>query len=154
MSTPFLGTGWAFPVESTPRDPVPAPLGQSPLEAATPADPEQIALAVEERSIRESIAIILGTARGERAMRPTFGCGLNQLVFEPNDSMTAARASLEVRESLVDWEPRIEVLDVRAGADPVVPERLVIELEYRVRTTNNVFNLVYPFYLRSGSQAR
>jgi hypothetical protein len=142
--------GWAFPVEPAPREAV----GEAP-EELPPEEQGRLALAREERSIRESIMLIVGTARGERVMRPTFGCGLHDLVYEPNDSMTAARASLEIRESLIDWEPRIEVLDVQAGADPVEPEKLLINLDYRVRSTNNVFNLVYPFYLRTaGAQAR
>jgi uncharacterized protein len=150
MSEAFRGIGWAFPVEPEPREPVAEPLAPVPEE-----ERGRIALSREERSIRESIMLIVGTARGERVMRPTFGCGLHDLVYEPNDSMTAARASNEIRESLIDWEPRIEVLDIRATPDPVDGDKLVIELEYRVRRTNSVFNLVYPFYLQtSGAQAR
>jgi Bacteriophage baseplate protein W len=115
----------------------------------------RVELAREERSIRESILLIVGTARGERVMRPDFGCGLHELVFEPNDSMTAARASSEVRESLIDWEPRIDVLDVSVTADGVERNKLLISVDYRIRRTNSVFNLVYPFYLESaGAQAR
>jgi phage baseplate assembly protein W len=131
MSSGFYGVGWSFPVW---HDSAGA-----------------IALSAEEESIRESILLIVGTARGERAMRPTFGSGLNQLVFEINDTMTAARASAEVRDSLIEWEPRIEVLDVRAGAGGDDANLLLIELDYRVRSTNNVFNLVYPFYLQTGT---
>jgi phage baseplate assembly protein W len=145
MSEAFLGVGWAFPVATEP----PAP------EQRDDPPPRPVELAREEQSIRESIELILGTTRGERLMRPDFGCGLAHLVFEPNDTMTAARASAEVRESLIDWEPRIDVLGVRVGPDPNEDEKLLISLDYQVRRTNNVFNLVYPFYLRSaGAQAR
>jgi Bacteriophage baseplate protein W len=153
MSEAFLGIGWAFPVETAPREAPDEP--STTAETPLPEDEGRVALSREERSIRESIMLILTTARGERVMRPTFGSGLHELVYEPNDSMTAARASLEIRESLIDWEPRIEVLEVRAAADPVEPEKLLLTLDYRVRRTNNVFNLVYPFYLRTaGAQAR
>jgi uncharacterized protein len=150
MTEAFLGIGWAFPVELVPREPVGEPIAPAPLAAMSGDAPGRVALSREERLIRESILLIIGTARGERVMRPTFGCGLHDLVYETNDSMTAARACLEIRESLIDWEPRVEVLDVSAAPDPVEGDKLLISLEYRVRRTNNVFNLVYPFYLQLG----
>jgi uncharacterized protein len=155
MSEAFQGVGWAFPVCIASGEPQRGDLPRAPQPPSPDPGERAIELAREERSIRESILLILGTARGERIMRPDFGCGLHELVFEQNDSMTAARASSAVRESLLDWEPRIEVLDVQAGADPGDPDKLVISLDYRIRRTNSVFNLVYPFYLESaGAQAR
>ncbi|MFQ5881390.1 MAG: GPW/gp25 family protein [Candidatus Methylomirabilales bacterium] len=127
----FLGIGWKWPVQ-----------------------PEEgrIALSRLEESVRESILLIVGTAKGERVMRPTFGCGIHDLVFAPNDTTTAALVSFEVREALIDWEPRIEVLNVQVTPDMEEGNTLLINLQYRVRSTNNVFNLVYPFYLeRSGA---
>ena len=126
----FRGVGWRFPVK---------------------ADREgSIDLARLDESIKESILLIVGTARGERAMRPTFGCGIHDLVFAPNDTTTAALVSFEVREALIDWEPRIEVLDIQVRPDAEEGNKLLIHLQYRVRSTNNVFNLVYPFYLEKG----
>ena len=124
----FRGIGWAFPVE---------------VEAGG-----RIALARLDQSIEESILLIVGTARGERVMRPTFGCGIHDLVFAPNDATTAAQVSFAVREALIDWEPRIEVLEVQVAPDAAEGNKLLINLQYRVRSTNNVFNLVYPFYLQ------
>jgi phage baseplate assembly protein W len=130
----FKGVGWAFPVKVDDQD-----------------DRRRIALSRLDDSIRQSILLIVGTARGERLMRPTFGCGIHDLVFAPNDATTAALVSFEVRETLIDWEPRIEVLNVQITQDPEEGNKLLINLQYRVRSTNNVFNLVYPFYLeRSG----
>ncbi len=130
----FKGVGWAFPVKVDDQD-----------------DRRRIALSRLDDSIRQSILLIVGTARGERLMRPTFGCGIHDLVFAPNDATTAALVSFEVREALIDWEPRIEVLNVQITQDPEEGNKLLINLQYRVRSTNNVFNLVYPFYLeRSG----
>jgi hypothetical protein len=91
--------------------------------------------------------MILGTARGERVMRPDFGCGIHDLVFAVNNATTAGRVVGEVRQALIQWEPRIDVLDVTASPDATEPNRLLIEIEYRVRATNSRFNLVYPFYL-------
>lgn len=129
----FYGVGWSYPV-TVAGDP-----------------PGEIALSQEEESIRESILLIIGTAPGERLMRPTFGCGLHELAFEMNDTITAARACAAVRDALIDWEPRIDVIDVRASVDGNDDNLLLVELDYRVRTTNTVFNLVYPFYLQAAS---
>lgn len=150
MTEDWRGVGWAFPLQLAPRP-------EPPIAAAerTPAPPgpdvpdHAIALSAYDLSIRESILLIVGTSRGERVMRPDFGCGLHDLVFSSNDSVTAARVSHEIREALVEWEPRAEVLSIDVGADPAEAAKLLISIEYRVRATNNIFNLVYPFYLES-----
>ena len=80
-------------------------------------------------------------------MRPDFGCDLNKLLFAPNNGTTQALAEFEVTEALRMWEPRIELLDVSARAGGDNGEQLLIDIGYRVRSTDNRFNLVYPFYL-------
>ena len=127
MPTGHLGRGWSFPVE--PDD-------------AT----HSLVYAVDEQKIQQAIIIILGTSRGERVMRPDFGCGLHDLVFAVNNATTHGRVIHEVRQALLQWEPRIDLLDVRvdAGGDG---EALMIRIDYRVRATNTRLNLVYPFYL-------
>jgi uncharacterized protein len=133
MSNAFLGVGWAHPVRVRPAG-------------------DGIATAAYEASIRDSVWLILGTAPGERVMRPDFGCGIHDLVFATASATTLGQVAREVRDALVRWEPRAEVLAVDAAPDPAQPSRLLIRVDYRVRTTNNQFNLVYPFYLeRSGS---
>ena len=127
MSKPFLGVGWAFPV-------------------TTDAD-GAIALTEYEESVRQAIWIVLGTAKGERIMRPDFGCGIYDLVFEVNSASTAGRVAQEVQNALLYFEPRIDVLDVEVQAEGDRGEVLLISIDYQVRATNNVFNLVYPFYL-------
>jgi len=109
-----------------------------------------VAVSEYEDSIRDAIRIILGTAKGERMMRPDFGCGIHELVFAVNDSGTQALVAFEVREALLRWEPRIEVLQVQVTDGGRSGEHLVISIDYRVRTTDNRFNLVYPFYLDRG----
>jgi phage baseplate assembly protein W len=126
MSSTFLGVGWRFPVG---------------LANAG------IATAEYEEAVRQSIWIILATARGERQMRPDFGCGVHDLVFAVNSPEAAGRVASEVREALIQWEPRIDLTRVDAGADVENVGRLLIEIEYKVRATNNRFNLVYPFFL-------
>jgi phage baseplate assembly protein W len=127
MSTEFLGVGWAFPVR--------------------PGEDGDVALAAYEESVRESVWIILDTSPGERAMRPDFGCGLDDLVFSVGSAQTAGTIARVVRRALTIWEPRLDLLDVRVTPDELVGNMLLIQIAYRVRATNNVFNLVYPFYL-------
>ena len=101
-----------------------------------------------EESVRQSILIILGTAKGERVMRPDFGCGIYDLVFETNTPSTASKISQVVQEALLLFEPRIDVLDIHVDSQfDSEGAKLLIGIDYQVRATNNVFNLVYPFYL-------
>ena len=123
----FLGVGWSWPVEAT--------------------DDGDIELARYEESVRQSVWIILGTSPGERVMRPDFGCGLQDLVFSLGNATTEGLVADEVRLSLTRWEPRLDLIDVQVTNDPARPEVLLVRITYRVRATNNVFNLVYPFFL-------
>ena len=132
MPDNFLGQGWKFPVT---------------LDAKAGGTEAPIALVNHEDSIRQSIWLILNTAPGERVMRPDFGCGIHNLVFAPNTTSTAGQLISEVRRALVLWEPRIDVLDVDAAPDQTRSNVLLIGIAYQVRSTNNRFNLVYPFYL-------
>lgn len=126
MTSGFLGTGWKFPVS---------------------LDSGQIAMAADEESIREAVWVILATARGERPMRPDFGCAIHDLLFAVNSAETTGRVASHVREALLLWEPRIDLEDVDVTSDSQEPSRLLIRIEYVVRSTNSRFNLVYPFYL-------
>lgn len=128
-NTDFLGVGLKFPLA---------------LKEGT------IALSKYEEDIKESIWIILGTAKGERVMRPDFGCGIHELVFAANNTATAGLINYYVQDALINWEPRIEVIQVNAKPDFEVGNKLNINVEYRIRKTNNIFNLVYPFYLERG----
>lgn len=134
MSTRFLGVGW-----------------QRPVAVVVDGDGKHhIALAAYEESIEQGIRIILETAKGERVMRPDFGCGIHDLVFAVNDSGTRGLAEFEVREALLLWEPRIEVLNVTVSAGGDAGEQMIIAIDYRIRATDHRSNLVYPFYLERG----
>ena len=100
-----------------------------------------------DESIRQSLLLLQSTSPGERVMRPDYGCSLRHLVFGPNDDTTAGLAIHYVRRAVERWEPRVEVLAVDAGRDPDHPERLVIELDYRVRATRRADTIVYPYNL-------
>jgi phage baseplate assembly protein W len=127
----FLGVGWAFP-------------------PCVRAD-GRIATVAFEEDIRQAIHIILGTNPGERVMRPDFGAGLNAFVFEPLSETTRQLVKTRVEEALVDWEPRIDVEEVRVAIDSAERNKLLITVSYRVRASNALHNLVYPFYLQEGT---
>ncbi|HVY93284.1 MAG TPA: GPW/gp25 family protein [Bryobacteraceae bacterium] len=128
-SKSFLGVGWSFPVGET--------AGQT-------------VMAQYEEDVRQAILIILQTNPGERVMRPAFGAGLNAFLFEPINPTTMSSLSQRVEDSLIDWEPRIDVISVSVAPDASKVSTLLIDIEYRVRATNNTGNLVYPFYLGEG----
>jgi phage baseplate assembly protein W len=131
MAKEFLGVGWKFPVQTTPAG--------------------RIALSQYEEDIKEAIPIILSTAKGERVMRPDFGCGIHDLAFAPINTATLTLVENTVREALTIYEPRIELIRVKASAERAEEGKLLVSIDYRVRSTNNRFNLVYPFYLKEGS---
>lgn len=124
----FLGIGWKFPLQ---------------VNAAG-----KMAQTRYEQRIEEGIYLVLSTAKGERVMLPDFGCGIHDLVFEPNSPRTLARAVQAVRDGLTRCEPRIDVLDVSAEAAPEQENLLLIKVSYRIRANNALGNLVYPFYIR------
>lgn len=124
----FLGVGWKFPIDLDRR--------------------KGVAMSQFEENIEESILIILGTALGERVMRPDFGCAVHDLIFAPNNSNTHGLIIYYVKEALTKWEPRIQALDVKAVLDRNELSRINTEIKYQVIATNNVYNLVYPFYLQ------
>lgn len=103
-----------------------------------------------DNDIEESIRIILGTAKGERRMRPNFGCDIHKLMFAPNNATTWGLASRYVEEALGWWEPRIEVTEIDPYPDPSDHSKLIINIKYRIKATNDARNIVYPFYLVSG----
>lgn len=122
----FLGVGWAFPVAVDARG--------------------RIALARQERDIEEAIRIILLTPKGQRVMRPEFGCQIHDLMFAPNDATTAGLAAYYVEEALGMWEPRIHIKEVNARPDPENQGRLLIDISYEVKATHDSRSLVFPFY--------
>jgi phage baseplate assembly protein W len=126
----FLGAGIAFPLQVN--------------------EDGLIAMNALEHHVRQSILVILQTAKGERVMRPDFGARLSDLTFEPVTQATITLAEHYVKEALTRFEPRIVVSKVKITVNRQQPDHLFIELDYRVRSTDTTFNLVYPFYIERG----
>jgi uncharacterized protein len=123
----FIGAGWAFPLRTNSTG--------------------GIALVTHEREIEESIRLILGTAYGERPMRPEFGCGIHDEIFGLADAATFGRIAADVRRSLRRWEPRISVRNVDVTPDPEDQATLYIDIRYTIGSANDPRNLVFPFYV-------
>ena len=129
----FLGIGWRYPVAT------------DPLKG-------DIALSRYDRDVKEAIRIIIETKQGERVMRPRFGCGIHDLVFEEINATTIAAVESTVREALITYEPRIELNNVTVDASDALDGMLLIAIDYRLRRTNQEDNLVYPFFFREGGE--
>lgn len=106
-----------------------------------------IAMTAGPEDLDCSIKLVLATAPSERVMRPSFGCRIWDLLFEPVNSNTVGLMSQAVREALAQWEPRVQVEDVHVVPDDDDSSLVHIEVVYRVRATNDRRNLVYPFYV-------
>jgi uncharacterized protein len=130
MTKDFLGKGWKFPVR---------------VDGSG-----RIVLSRFEEDISEAIRIVLLTAKGERVMRPEFGAGLHNFVFETLSTTNLGAIQAAIRDALIEWEPRIELLSVKVEPDRGDVGKLLIDVDYRVRATNTQFNLVFPFYISQG----
>ena len=126
MSADLVGRGWGYP------------LGASASGS--------IAMVSGDEEVAQAIRLVLGTAYGERPMRPEFGCGIHDLVFASADPTLAGVIAQEVRASLRRWEPRIEISDVVVTFDPDDPRLVHIDVRYLISRTNDPRNLVVPFY--------
>ncbi|MGB4892059.1 MAG: GPW/gp25 family protein [Propionicimonas sp.] len=123
----FVGAGWSYPLGTD----------------ATGG----VALVTRDREIEQAIRLILGTAVGERPMRPEFGCRIHDHVFNAASSATAGQIAYDVRQALDRWEPRIEVFDVGVSFDAMTIGVLYIDINYSIRSLNDPRNLVFPFYV-------
>ncbi len=130
MSDEFIGRGWAFPLRTDAQG--------------------GIALVSREQEIEEAIRLILGTAPGERPMRPEFGCRIHEYVFSSADGTTASAIAAEVTSALRRWEPRVDVEDVLVSFDARDASVMYIDIRYAIRRTNDRRNLVFPFYVIPG----
>ena len=123
----FIGQGWAFPLQMSQQG--------------------GFALAKGVQDIEQAIRIILGTAPGERMMRPEFGCRIHELVFAPDNASTRQLVSYYVGEALGRWEPRVEVKEVQSSSDPDRDGVLMVEIKYQIKDTYDERSIVYPFFL-------
>jgi phage baseplate assembly protein W len=123
----FIGQGWSYPLATDSTG--------------------GIAMSSDDRNLVQAIRLILGTAPGERPMRPEFGCNIHDYVFAPADATTAGRMAAEVKRALARWEPRIDVESVEVSVDEVDRSAMYIDIHYTKKGSYDPRNLVFPFYL-------
>lgn len=126
----FIGQGWKFPIKVNAKG--------------------QLSYSSGPERIQDAIWIILSTSLGERLMRPDFGAGVHDYVFQPNSDVIQTQLRTAVNDALLKWEPRIELLNVGVQ-DGDQPSEVLISIDYKIRSTNELFNLVYPFYVQEGA---
>lgn len=131
----FIGSGWAFPFRVDGRG--------------------RIAVSRGAARVQDAIWIIVKTSLGERIMRPTFGAAVNDYLFQPNSPTVRQKLADAIRQALLQWEPRIDLDQVRV--DPVddpdgLDSQVLVSIDYRLRTTNELFNVVYPLFLEEGAR--
>ena len=132
MNLTFLGRGWSFP----------------PTFNRSIAGVEMLE---EEADIASSLEILLTTAQGERVMLPQYGCNLDELVFESLDTRMKTLMADKVESAILYHEPRIELENVRLDDSLELEGVVLIEIIYRVKTTNSRFNFVFPYYKAEGT---
>jgi uncharacterized protein len=137
-----IGRGWRFPVKPGADGRLHYLGGEAGGAPSRDEDAEKI---------RQSLWLLLSTAQGERLMLPDFGCGIHDLVFEPNTAALRGTVQVKVMEALQRWEPRIDVLDVLVNSPPEELNLLNIRIDYRIRSNNSFYNLVYPFFITEGA---
>jgi phage baseplate assembly protein W len=126
----LIGTGWKFPIKVN---------AKGGLSYSDGSD-----------RIQDAIWIVLGTSLGERVMRVDFGGGIQDYVFQSNSDVMRTQLAAAVQEALTKWEPRIELVSV-AVKEGSEPRQVLATIDYRIRSTNELFNLVYPLYVQEGA---
>jgi phage baseplate assembly protein W len=127
----FIGKGWRFPIAVNAKGGIDWSEGPARLS--------------------DAIWIIVKTSLGERVMRPSFGAGVNDFVFQSNSSLVRTQLVTSIKQALLKWEPRINLKQVTANPVPGEPSQVLVSIEYTARDTNELFNVVYPFYLQEGA---
>ncbi len=131
--TPFLGSGWHFPPAFNRSD-------------------RSVLRSHDREDIEQSLEILLGTRKGERIMRPDYGCNLDDMTFESFNLSLKTYLADVVKTAILYYEPRIEPLSITIDETHIYEGKLLIEIDYKIRATNSRFNMVYPFYLEEGTE--
>lgn len=131
----FLGIGWKFPPT---------------FDRGTGS----VMLVSEEEDIKESLFILLSTKPGERIMLPEYGCDLHKMLFESMDSSLITQIKSMIEHSILYFEPRIILNDIDIRPDKNTDGLLLIDVHYTIRKTNKRSNMVYPYYIIEGTEAR
>ena len=127
----LIGMGWSFPVKLNSKGGL-----------SWSSGPDRV---------QDAIWIVVDTSANERLMRPDFGAGASDFVFESNSALKRAQLASQIKEALIKWEPRIELTGVTVAEEAGIPSGVRVSIDYKLRSTNELFNLVFPLYLREGA---
>lgn len=122
----FLGQGWAFP----------------PDFSMLVSGPRMVSGAED---IEQSLRILFSTQLGERILRPTYGCNLEESVFEDFDRTSFQYLKDTLETAIIYHEPRIRLHEITIGEGPNRDGTIQFDLSYTIRSTNTRTNMVYPF---------
>ena len=128
----IMGTGWSFPVSFK----------------SLAAGPRMTS---SEELIEQSISLTLNTLLGERAIHNKFGSRLSNFNFDSVDVAVLADLKEEIANAVLLNEPRVNLKEINFDNSDVYNGLLKIELEYKVRLTNSLWNMVFPYYLNGSS---
>jgi Bacteriophage baseplate protein W len=131
----FLGTGWGFPPEFNNIS-------------------NKVGMLSNDADIRSSLQILLATAQGERIMRPDFGCNLDEMIFESLTTTFKTYIKDLITTAILYYEPRIDVNKIDLNDTGELEGRILISIDYTIRSTNSRYNLVYPFYISQATEVR
>ena len=134
LNRPFLGKGWHFPPMFNKED-------------------KEIQMVAEETDIQQSLEILLSTRPGERVMQPDYGCNLDIMIFEPLTTTLVTYVKDLIKTAILYFEPRIDLLQIQVRQQNPQEGKVIIEIDYIVRSTNSRFNFVYPFYIQATTPA-
>ena len=123
----FYGSGWAFP-------------------PAFDNKTGEALMVSDATDIQQSLHVLLSTRPGERVMQPTYGCNLEELLFEPLTTTFKTYIKQLIQTAILYHEPRIKLNNVDLDDSVDVEGLVLIKLEYTIRTSNSRYNFVYPFY--------
>jgi len=124
----IIGTGWSFPPAFTPGG-------------------ENMLMTTGIQDIENSIHILLSTALQERVMQPTYGCNLDSMLFESMNEHFKTYLKHLVKSAIMYHEARIKADNINVKMDESVEGRILIIIDYTIRSTNTKLNYVYDFYL-------
>lgn len=127
----FLGRGWKFPPQ---------------VDYAT----GRIKTVSQEENIAEAVMLILSTKKGERVMRPEFGCSIHDFLFADMNYTTVREMEREITSAIIAWEPRVIEPEAEVSLERLTEGIVMIHITYIVRSTNNPYNLVFPYYINEG----
>jgi phage baseplate assembly protein W len=106
----------------------------------------------DAEDIQSSLEILLSTRPGERVLLPLYGCNLDEMIFEPLTTTFKTYMKDLITTAILYYEPRIEVNSIELDDTGELEGRILISVDYIIRSTNSRFNFVYPFYKKEGTE--